>query len=403
MQSLTFLSFALTFFHVVFALPIVSTVNTRRSGGIIMSSWYPSWLGSSVSPSQISWSKYNAMAFAFGIPTADPSIISIDPSIEGLLTSFVSEAKQNNVKALLSLGGWSGSQFFSSCVATDSSRTVFVNAIVGLVQKYGLDGIDFDWEYPGKKGNDANAVSPGDSANFLSMLQQLRQTDVGQKLVISAAVATTPFVGADGQPMLDVSAFANVIDYIEIMAYDVWGAWSPEVGPNAPLHDQCASHQAGSVETAVNKWAAAKFPMSQIVVGVASYGRGFTVSADAAAQIGNFPTFDASQIPAGDSDTSTTPSPSNSGLFNFASLISDGLLTGAGEAPSGSTYKFDDCSKTPFLYKPETNVMISYDDSKSFASKGQYIKDQALGGFAMWHATGDSNDILLDSIRSTVQ
>lgn len=41
--------------------------------------------------------------------------------------------------------------------------------------------------------------------------------------------------------------------------------------------------------------------------------------------------------------------------------------------------------------------------SEFSASKGSYIKDQSLGGFAMWHVLGDSNDILLDSIHNAVQ
>ena len=36
---------------------------------------------------------------------------------------------------------------------------------------------------------------------------------------------------------------------------------------------------------------------------------------------------------------------------------------------------------------------------QSFAAKGKYILDTQLGGFSMWEAGGDSNDILLDSIR----
>ena len=39
---------------------------------------------------------------------------------------------------------------------------------------------------------------------------------------ISAAVSQTPFAGSDGQPMQDVSLFAQVLDWIVIMNYDVW-------------------------------------------------------------------------------------------------------------------------------------------------------------------------------------
>jgi chitinase len=70
------------------------------------------------------------------------------------------------------------------------------------------------WEYPGKQGIGCNTISPNDSANFLSFLQELRARPGGNKIILSATVNITPFVGVDGNPMMDVSAFAAVLDYI---------------------------------------------------------------------------------------------------------------------------------------------------------------------------------------------
>lgn len=55
----------------------------------------------------------------------------------------------------------------------------------------------------------------------------------------------------------------------------------------------------------------------------------------------------------------------------------------------------------PYVYNSKSQVMISYDNAQSFAAKGNFIKDNNLRGFAMWEAGGDSEDILLDSIRSS--
>ena len=70
------------------------------------------------------------------------------------------------------------------------------------------------------------------------------------------------------------------------------------------------------------------------------------------------------------------------------------------------------------MYNTESEVMVSYDDARAFGTpraqlpmaftnlrlqtglKGQFIYDTDLAGFAMWEAGGDSNDILLDAIRS---
>jgi chitinase len=48
------------------------------------------------------------------------------------------------VNASLSIGGWTGSGYFSSAVATAANRTSFVQAVVSLVTKYNLDGVDFE-------------------------------------------------------------------------------------------------------------------------------------------------------------------------------------------------------------------------------------------------------------------
>ena len=70
------------------------------------------------------------------------------------------------------------------------------------------------WESPGLQGIGCNLLSKDDSANFLSFLKTLRSQNGASRLIISAAVSITPFVGADGKPLTDVSGFKEVLDYI---------------------------------------------------------------------------------------------------------------------------------------------------------------------------------------------
>jgi chitinase len=46
--------------------------------------------------------------------------------------------------------------------------------------------------------------------------------------------------------------------------------------------------------------------------------------------------------------------------------------------------------------------MIAFDNPRSFAAKGEFIKSSGLAGFAMWEAAGDYQDALLDSIQSAI-
>jgi chitinase len=121
------------------------------------------------------------------------------------------------VKALVSLGGWTGSQWFSTAVGDSANRTAFVKTVLNFANKYELDGIDFDWEYPGNQGIGCNAISPNDTSNFLLFLQALRSKPDGKKLVLTAATSIVPFYDKDGIPSTDVSAFAKVFDHIAVM------------------------------------------------------------------------------------------------------------------------------------------------------------------------------------------
>lgn len=56
------------------------------------------------------------------------------------------------------------------------------------------------------------------------------------------------------------------------------------------------------------------------------------------------------------------------------------------------------CPK-PYVYNPETQILVTYDNGQSFASKGDFIKTMGLKGFSMWEAAGDPNNILINAIR----
>ncbi|KAH8984623.1 glycoside hydrolase family 18 protein [Lactarius akahatsu] len=378
--------------------PLKPNALSHSSNGTSTASWYAGWHSSDFTLQDVSWSKYSSVIYAFAVPTPVANIIGFqNDSDKALLPQFVQTAHANNVHALLSIGGWTGSRYFSSAVATDANRTAFAQAVMKLVSTYNLDGIEFDWEYPNRQGIGCNTISTNDSANFLSFLQTLRSQDGARDMIVSAAVSVKPFVGSDGNPMTDVSEFAKVLNYIEVMNYDVWGPWSDSVGPNAPLDDSCApsSDQEGSAISAVKAWSTAGFPANQIILGVASYGHSFHVSNDSA-----------SQQPAGDKWDDTAAGVDEcgnpkvtGGIFDFWGLIDSGFLTTNGTAASGVDYTFDNCSQTPFVYNPKSQVMVSYDDATSFAAKGEYIRDAGLAGFAMWEAGSDSDDILLDAIR----
>ncbi|TRM63576.1 glycoside hydrolase family 18 protein [Schizophyllum amplum] len=383
------------------------------SSSKVAAAWFAGW-HTNTTPAytldNVPWEKYTKLTYSFAETTPDGAL-DMSGSNETLLPDFIARAKENGVTPAVSIGGWAGSRFFSSAVATAENRTAFVKTVLDFATEYELEAIDFDWEYPNNQGLGCNTINANDTANFLAFLQELRADDFGATLELSAATAISPFMNADGEPSEDVSAFAEVFDYIAIMNYDLWGTWSTSVGPNAPLNDSCAApeNQQGSAVSAVEAWSAAGMPLDQIVLGVASYGHSFGVNKTAAMNgtdsLVLYPAFNATAFPAGDawddepSVDACGVQENQGGVIQFWGLVEQGYLGTDGQPAEGVPYVFDECSQTNFVYNSTTEVLISYDSAEAFTAKGAFIKDMGLRGFATWEAGGDYQDILLDAIR----
>ena len=141
------------------------------------------------------------------------------------------------------------------------------------------------------------------------------------------------------------------------MNYDVWGSWSPAVGPNAPLNDTCAppQYQAGSAMSAVRAWTNAGLPSSQLVLGVPAYGHSFLVNKSVAltaqGDIAAYPQFEPEQ-PRGDSSDEEPgvdvcgAKTGWGGVFNFWGLVEEEFLDQGGNPLQGIHYRYDECSQT---------------------------------------------------------
>lgn len=58
--------------------------------------------------------------------------------------------RNRDLKVLMSIGGYSSlSANFSKMVETSTSRANFIRTTIAAIEKYGFDGLDLLWEYPG--------------------------------------------------------------------------------------------------------------------------------------------------------------------------------------------------------------------------------------------------------------
>ncbi|KAJ3054154.1 hypothetical protein HK097_002534 [Rhizophlyctis rosea] len=195
---------------------------------------------------------------AFAMPEANGTLSWEGPN----LSRFAVEAKKAGTKVLVAFGGWSGSYGFSRMVANTTTRRIFVNNAVGIVNSNALDGVDLDWEYPGSAGETNNFNASSDVRNFLTLLQDLRLA-LGPAKLITAAVAGQTWQ-INGIPATNLSSHAAYFDFINLMNYDNVGAWVSRTGHDSSVQ----SNDAG-----VANWVAAGFPRSKIVTGYPFYAK----------------------------------------------------------------------------------------------------------------------------------
>ncbi|KAJ2364692.1 hypothetical protein IW150_006412, partial [Coemansia sp. RSA 2607] len=338
---------------------------------------------------------------AFGIPTADGGI-TYDG--QATLQADVDTIHKAGAQVLLSVGGWSGSSLFSDILKDKTARTAFLTNMVNFVKTYNLDGLDIDWEYPGRAGAACNKFdAANDTPNYLAFLQDLRKqltTEFSSATkLITMAVRVDTFE-INGVPS-DVSEFAKVVDYVHLMQYDINGAWMDTTGPNAPLNFETGKGYQVSFASAIDAWTSKGWPASQMTAGMPFYGRAVTSAVDMTLDPTNQYQTLVKTIPQGDSEDLTwsdTCDGTNgfAGNWQWKHLLDQGVLSDPLTAASPWVRQWDDVSQTPWLFNPKTKIFISYDDPKSIQAKVDYAASKGLAGTMVWSMNMEnSNNHLL--------
>ena len=214
------------------------------------------------------------------------------------------------------------------------------------------------WEYPTIQGIGCNTIDPDDTANFLTFLQELRNSTTGQGLILSATASVTSWAGPSGSPSQNLSQFSKVLDFITIMNYDLPSNPTIGAGPSSPLNASCAPAGArfGSAISGIDAWSAAGIPYNQIVLGVPAYGHSYVVpptqiTSQSVKEL-SYPPFNLSLELIGDSWDSpggldvcgNMEGPG--GIYTYWGLMQQGFLNGDGSVKDGIEYRFDGCSMT---------------------------------------------------------
>ena len=305
-------------------------------------------------PSNVDAFLLDVVIYAFAEIKPDGTVSIPTPKY---LRQLLSLKKDNpDLKVVVAIGGW-GQDGFSDAAATPTSRYNFARQVNALINKYNLDGIDIDWEYPGSSAAGIKS-SPNDKENFTLLLTAIRDVIGYDKWLSVAGTGERAYINNS----IEAGKIAPLINYFNLMSYDFTAG---ETGDNARKHqsnlyNSSLSLPGYSVDGMVKDLENAGIPSEKIMMGIPFYGRlGATVTK------------------------------------SYDQLRNDFINK------NGYVVKFDRDAKVPYLEKDGVFEM-SYDDLLSIYIKAQYVINNCLGGIFSWTSTYDQANILAKAMSDGI-
>jgi len=277
--------------------------------------------------------------------------------------------KQSDLVTLLSFGGC----FTDKCDLTDKmlankeNRQKFIADVVKVVREHKFDGFDF------------NVISRAErKENIALLIKEMREVFEKEKnlsklprLLLTIAV---PHDISRIKAGYDLKALSSFVDYFNVEAFNYHSHLDNQTGFNSPITD---NGDGLSINATIRHLIdEQQIPKEKIVMGLAAFGRGFTLP------ITSVPT----KIPS----PSIGPSPvgpftnvtGKLAYFEICSMIEK----------EGLVVEWDKVAKAPFAYKNGTSdtIWISYDDVKSYKTELKYALENELAGVFVW--TLDQDD-----------
>ncbi|MCM4080341.1 glycoside hydrolase family 18 protein [Paractinoplanes hotanensis] len=361
-------------------------------------------------------SRLTHINYAFGPVTADGLCVSADPwadwqtpftaenSVDGVADvagqpisgnlNQIAELKKKNPKlrVLISLGGWTGSKYFSDAALTDASRKKLVSSCVDLWIKGNLpglpagvaagvlDGIDLDWEWPGSSGEVGNVIRPEDKQNFTLLTEEFRAQLSALSRTTKKRYDLTAFLPA--APVKVDAGFEGKIfkylDFATVQGYDFHGSWEARTNQQSALRVPAGApdNPDFSSEVAINKWLSLGAPRQKLVLGVPYYSQGWTGVTG-----------------------------SRNGLFAPATGPAPGkFAAGTEDYKTVRTlpgFKVHRDLKSGHAWLYDGTTFWTYDDPAVLLQKSLWIRSKGLGGAMMWSLDGDDANASLTKAIAT--
>ena len=329
------------YFVYLFVLLMLSACSQKNTGNKesdraepVVVAYITSWTNDAPDPTYITHFNY-----AFGHVNDDFNGVRIDNEERFKLVIGLKQQKPE-LKVLLSIGGWTSGRF-SEMAADETLRKAFAADCKRVVNQYGLDGIDLNWEYPTHSRAGISA-SPDDTDNYTLLARDVRNAIGNDKLFTMASDYTGDY--------FDFKAVEPYFDFVSIMNYDTGEPPYHNAGLYHSLHTKDLS-----VDESVVVHINLGLPPHKLVLGIPFGGKGLR-----------------------------------------------GVRFSNAHLQEGYTQEWDDVAKAAYLADAEGNFVHTYEEPRAIALKGDYIRNKGLLGAMYWSYSGDDTGVLRKAVYDGV-
>ncbi|MCE2983885.1 MAG: glycosyl hydrolase family 18 protein [Parachlamydia sp.] len=299
------------------------------------------------------------------------------------------KASKGSMRLFLSVGGWHFNnrenaegqlthKLFSQMVAKKDNRRQFIHSAIQYAHRFGFDGIDIDWEYPGdpKRGG-----TEKDFQHFRTFLKECKEAFEEAVPPLMLSITVPPFIPYAIQEEFKenpaayfewAASCAQHADRINIMAYDYHGPYNdPKItGANAPLLRDTSPGSPLYIAETLKNYLSQTIPSEKILLGLPLFGRTYAgVEGLEDENKGPGKPFTTAG-PAG----AATKEKGLLAYYEIADRITKKeLIFGA-----------DSLTNTVFGAQLSTKTWVSFDNPDTIQQKTELAKKNRLGGVIFW-------------------
>lgn len=247
------------------------------------------------------------------------------------------------------------------------TRQRFADSVLRFLCHFNFDGLDLDWEYPTQRGGIAE-----DKQNLLELLKCLRDTFRKRQKLLTVAIGITPWIIETGYGE-GVQEMCDTVDLVMTMAYDLQDP--TRISVHAPLKREADEEEEASrvtIDDGIRLLKSLSCDPNKIVLGIAAYGRSFTMKSSSGFQIG--------QPVAGQGKAG--PYLREAGSLGFNEICEE--LSGA-----GGKWTVTQLDGNAISYAYKDKQWVSFDDVDSIGRKAAYAVEERLRGLMLYSVDTD--------------